>query len=116
MADIVTIWSDCDRNVEKVHDLMDEVAEQQEVANEITEAISNPVGFNQDVDEVASASLCNSLLFNVAVDSQLLLYHFSHASQFCEVCLPLDLLCVDCCWPVKCDSCCSFISTVVSFP
>ena len=30
---------------------MDDIAEQQEVANEISEAISNPIGFGQDVDE-----------------------------------------------------------------
>ncbi|GFR69850.1 charged multivesicular body protein 4b [Elysia marginata] len=38
-------------DVDQVHDMMDDVAEQQEVANEISEAISNPVGFGQDVDE-----------------------------------------------------------------
>lgn len=38
-------------DVDKVHDLMDEVAEQQEIANEISDAISNPVGFGQDQDE-----------------------------------------------------------------
>ncbi|XP_021342991.1 charged multivesicular body protein 4b-like isoform X4 [Mizuhopecten yessoensis] len=38
-------------DVDKVHIMMDEVADQQEVANEITEAISNPVGFGEDVDE-----------------------------------------------------------------
>ncbi|KAL5022290.1 hypothetical protein ScPMuIL_001445 [Solemya velum] len=38
-------------DVDKVHDLMDEVAEQQEIAQEISEAISNPVGFGQDTDE-----------------------------------------------------------------
>jgi len=38
-------------DVDQVHDLMDEVAEQQEVSNEISEAISNPVGFGQDVDD-----------------------------------------------------------------
>ncbi|CAG2257661.1 CHMP4 [Mytilus edulis] len=38
-------------DVDKVHDLMDDVAEQQEIANEISEAISNPVGFGQDADE-----------------------------------------------------------------
>ena len=32
--------------------MMDEIAEQQDIANEISEAISNPVGFGQDVDEV----------------------------------------------------------------
>ncbi|XP_033754249.1 charged multivesicular body protein 4c-like isoform X1 [Pecten maximus] len=40
-----------DMDVEKVHDVMDEIADQQEVANEISEAISNPVGFGEDVDE-----------------------------------------------------------------
>ena len=40
------------RNVDDVHKLMDDVAEQNEVANEISSAISNPVGFGQDVDEV----------------------------------------------------------------
>lgn len=40
------------RDVDKVHDLMDEVAEQQEIAQEISDAISNPVGFGQDADEV----------------------------------------------------------------
>lgn len=35
----------------KVHDLMEDIAEQQEVANEIAEAISNPVGFGHDIDE-----------------------------------------------------------------
>lgn len=38
-------------DIDKVHDLMDDVAEQQEIANEISEAISNPVGFGQDIDE-----------------------------------------------------------------
>ncbi|CAL1528047.1 unnamed protein product [Lymnaea stagnalis] len=38
-------------DVDKVHDLMDDVAEQQEVANEISDAISHPVGFGQDLDE-----------------------------------------------------------------
>ncbi|TMS33189.1 hypothetical protein L596_000956 [Steinernema carpocapsae] len=38
-------------DVDQVHDLMEDIAEQQEVANEIAEAISNPVGFTNDVDE-----------------------------------------------------------------
>lgn len=37
--------------MDKVHELMDDVQEQQEIANEISEAISNPVGFGTDVDE-----------------------------------------------------------------
>ena len=43
----------CGRNVDDVHNLMDDVAEQQEIANEISDAISNPVGFQQDIDEVS---------------------------------------------------------------
>jgi len=38
-------------NVDDIHNLMDDVAEQQEIANEISDAISHPVGFGQDVDE-----------------------------------------------------------------
>lgn len=38
-------------NVDDVHDLMDDIAEQQELANEISTAISNPTGFGQDVDD-----------------------------------------------------------------
>lgn len=40
------------RDVDKVHDLMDDIAEQQQVADELTNAISNPIGFGHDVDEV----------------------------------------------------------------
>ena len=43
------------RDIDKVHDLMDDIAEQQEIASEIADAISNPVGFSQDVDEVSPA-------------------------------------------------------------
>merc|ERR1712130_399032 len=35
----------------KVHDMMDDIAEQQDVAKEISEAISNPVAFGQEFDE-----------------------------------------------------------------
>lgn len=38
-------------DVDKVHDLMDDIAEQQDVANEISEAISNPIGYSNDIDE-----------------------------------------------------------------
>lgn len=38
-------------NVDEVHDMMDDIAEQQDVAREISDAISNPVGFGEDVDE-----------------------------------------------------------------
>ena len=38
--------------MDEVHDMMDDIAEQQDVAREISDAISNPVGFGEDVDEV----------------------------------------------------------------
>ena len=41
---------------------MDDIAEQQEIASEISEAISNPVGFGTDVDEVCDSSCVCSIL------------------------------------------------------
>jgi len=38
-------------DIDKVHDLMDDITEQQEIANEISSAISAPMGFGQDIDE-----------------------------------------------------------------
>ncbi|CAL1607773.1 unnamed protein product [Knipowitschia caucasica] len=38
-------------NVDDVHDLMDDIAEQQELATEISTAISTPAGFGMDMDE-----------------------------------------------------------------
>uniref|UniRef100_A0A8C6T866 Charged multivesicular body protein 4b n=1 Tax=Neogobius melanostomus TaxID=47308 RepID=A0A8C6T866_9GOBI len=38
-------------DVDDVHDLMDDIAEQQELANEISTAISTPAGFGMDMDE-----------------------------------------------------------------
>lgn len=37
--------------MDQVHDMMDDIAEQQDVAREISDAISNPVAFGSDVDE-----------------------------------------------------------------
>lgn len=37
--------------MDQVHDMMDDIAEQQDVAKEISDAISNPVAFGQDVDD-----------------------------------------------------------------
>lgn len=42
----------CRSDVDNVHDLMDDITEQQELANEISEAISKPVGFGEQYDEV----------------------------------------------------------------
>jgi len=38
-------------DIDKVEDLMDEVREQQQIAEEIGSVISNPIGFGQEVDE-----------------------------------------------------------------
>merc|ERR1719433_2448614 len=40
-----------DMDADKVHDMLDEIADQQEVANQIGDAISNPVAFGQEFDE-----------------------------------------------------------------
>ena len=44
------------RDVDKVHELMEDVAEQQDIANEISDAISNPVGFNTEFDDVSATN------------------------------------------------------------
>lgn len=38
-------------SADDVHDVMDDIAEQQEVAQEISDALSGPVGFGTDIDE-----------------------------------------------------------------
>uniref|UniRef100_A0A6B2EDY8 Uncharacterized protein n=1 Tax=Phlebotomus kandelakii TaxID=1109342 RepID=A0A6B2EDY8_9DIPT len=38
-------------DVDQIHDMMDDIAEQQTIATEISDAISNPVSFGQDIDE-----------------------------------------------------------------
>ena len=67
------------RDVDDVHNLMDDVAEQQEIANEISEAISNPVGFGNDVDEVTYKFIIIKLYF-------LFYYKFMDYSQLSRVC------------------------------
>lgn len=42
-------------DVDKVHDIMDDIAEQQQIAGEISNAISNPVGFDSNIDDVNSS-------------------------------------------------------------
>ena len=45
------------RDIDKVDDLMQDITEQQEVAQEISDAISKPVGFGEEFDEVRSVAL-----------------------------------------------------------
>merc|ERR1712059_245106 len=49
-------------DVDKVHDMMDDIAEQQDVAKEISEAISNPVAFGQEFDDDEQEELDKKLL------------------------------------------------------
>ena len=55
------------RDVDQVHDMMDDIAEQQDVAREISDAISNPVAFGQDIDEVGVVflTMCPHLLLYI---------------------------------------------------
>ncbi len=59
-----------DMDVDKVHDMMDDIAEQQEVAREISEAISNPVAFGQDFDEDELEAELNELEAEAEEDAQ----------------------------------------------
>lgn len=43
------------RDIDKVDDLMQDITEQQELAQEISDAISKPVGFGEEFDEVSEA-------------------------------------------------------------
>ena len=43
-----------DRDINKVDDTMDDIREQMDLANEISDAISQPIGFGIDLDEVRS--------------------------------------------------------------
>jgi charged multivesicular body protein 4 len=38
-------------NVDDVHDMMDDISEQNEIAEEIGNALSQPIGFNQELDD-----------------------------------------------------------------
>lgn len=49
------------RDVDDIHDMMDDITEQNEISEEITNVLSQPVGFGTDVDDV---SVC---VFSAAV-------------------------------------------------
>ena len=46
------------RNVDDVHDIMDDLQEQNEIAEEIASAISQPIGFATEYDDVSTTSVC----------------------------------------------------------
>lgn len=43
------------RDIDKVDELMQDITEQQELAQEISDAISKPVGFGEEFDEVGES-------------------------------------------------------------
>lgn len=47
----------CFRDIDKVDDLMQDITEQRELAQEISDAISKPVGFGEEFDDVGDALL-----------------------------------------------------------
>merc|ERR1719466_87025 len=57
-------------DVDNVHDMMDDIAEQQDVAKEISEAISNPVAFGQDFDEDELEAELNALGEELELEEQ----------------------------------------------
>lgn len=51
MPDVLAIYLFL-RDIDKVDELMAEITEQQDMAQQISDAISQPVGFGDNVDEV----------------------------------------------------------------
>ena len=49
-------------DVDDVHDMMDDIQEQNEIAEEITSALSTPIGFNQEIDDVSHRSRTYDLI------------------------------------------------------
>lgn len=52
MPDYIELFPFFYRDIDKVDELMQDIAEQQELADEISTAISKPVGFGEEFDEV----------------------------------------------------------------
>ena len=46
------------RDVDDIHDMMDDISEQNEIAEEISGALSQPIGFNQELDDVRALDTC----------------------------------------------------------
>lgn len=50
------------RDIDKVDELMQDITEQQELAQEISDAISKPVGFSEEFDEVRTRCMLSAVL------------------------------------------------------
>merc|ERR1712066_1095908 len=62
--------SHADMDIDQVHDMMDDIAEQQDVAREISEAISNPVAFGQEFDDDELEAELNELEAETEIEEQ----------------------------------------------
>lgn len=69
--------------------MMDDIAEQQDVAREISDAISNPVAFGHDIDEVSFALHCKThsrIMYTISTGFELLeCCHFLCANFFTQL-------------------------------
>ena len=76
-----------DMDVDKVHDMMDDIAEQQDVAKEISEAISNPVAFGQEFDDDELEAELDELEVITFLCSRAFIYAFSSEFSYriCKV-------------------------------
>lgn len=46
-----------------MHDMMDDISEQNEIAEEISSALSAPVGFNQELDDVSPCTYMYTCMY-----------------------------------------------------
>lgn len=58
--------------MDDVHDMMDDISEQNEIAEEISSALSTPIGFNQEIDDVRNCDHNRqwSVLFGPTIEVQ----------------------------------------------
>ena len=69
-------------DVDDVHEMMDDIQEQTELADEISRAISEPAGFGMDVDEVSIQNV-NATFHNEFV-ATLMLSFFNPFTTICK--------------------------------
>lgn len=58
------------RDIDKVDDLMEGITQQQELAQEISDAISKPVGFGEEFDEVSVGDFIKSSQTTFMLESE----------------------------------------------
>ena len=59
-----------DMDIDQVHDMMDDIAEQHDISKEISDAISNPVAFGHDFDEDELLDELNDLEAELELEEQ----------------------------------------------